>query len=467
MTYEFRPAKRSEAKPLIGLYSQSGAGKTYSALLLARGFVGPQGRIGMIETESGRGEAYADPNEYPELSGPGETNYDVLPLREDFGAAIYAEAITASEKAGLDALIIDSASHEWEGAGGVLEQAANLGAAGKKGVLMWQKPKMDHQRHFMLRFMQTPIPLVILCMRAKYPMKEVPDPRNSSKKTWVRLGDLEPKQSEDILFEMFVHGWVSLNDHALHVTKCTSKALESVFRDGQPITVETGRMLAEWARGDVGRRYGSAQPSSQAAGNGTDPLDEARAVARKGTKAFQDWWNGAGKTEATRAAVKPHMDEIKAIAAAADANGQDDEDPFGLTAPRETGTPGREEATGDGGPGDGGKAAAAPSDAAPTTANGDGAPAGLPLKEPKDLVVDGHVILLNGERAEIGRFKLPGHYFDAIQALLPKAADPRAFLELNHDGAQHFIGQDKDCMATWEGLWETANEAAAAPARTE
>jgi hypothetical protein len=37
MTYSFRPAKRSEAKPLIGLYAESGAGKTYSALLLARG----------------------------------------------------------------------------------------------------------------------------------------------------------------------------------------------------------------------------------------------------------------------------------------------------------------------------------------------------------------------------------------------------------------------------------------------
>src|SRR5215472_5863573 len=54
----FRPATRAEAKPLIGLYSESGCGKTWSALLLARGFAGPLGRIGMIETEAGRGEAY-------------------------------------------------------------------------------------------------------------------------------------------------------------------------------------------------------------------------------------------------------------------------------------------------------------------------------------------------------------------------------------------------------------------------
>ncbi len=106
MTYQFRPATRSEAKPLIGLYSESGAGKTYSALLLARGYVGPEGRIGMIETESGRGEAYADPTEYPEIGG-----YDVLSLRDDFSPQAYGKAITAAEQAGLGALIIDSASH--------------------------------------------------------------------------------------------------------------------------------------------------------------------------------------------------------------------------------------------------------------------------------------------------------------------------------------------------------------------
>jgi len=71
----FRPAIRGSAKLLVGLYSESGCGKTLSALLLARGFVGPNGTIGMIETESGRGEAYADT-----LSG----GYSVLSLRVGF-----------------------------------------------------------------------------------------------------------------------------------------------------------------------------------------------------------------------------------------------------------------------------------------------------------------------------------------------------------------------------------------------
>ena len=52
MNSAFRPATRSEAKPLIGLYAESGAGKTYSALLLARGFVGPSGKIAMIQMKA-------------------------------------------------------------------------------------------------------------------------------------------------------------------------------------------------------------------------------------------------------------------------------------------------------------------------------------------------------------------------------------------------------------------------------
>jgi hypothetical protein len=246
MAYTFEPAQRGSAKPLIGIYAESGAGKTLSALLLARGFVGPTGRIGMIETESGRGEAYADPKEYPELAGPNpNANYDVLSLRDDFSPENYGKALKAAEEAKIDALIIDSASHEWEGPGGVLSMAADNQAKNMKGVLVWQQPKILHKREFMLKFMQTPIPLVILCMRAKYPMeqKEV-----NGRKDWARSETLEPTQADDILYEMFVHGWID-QAHRFHLTKSTSKTLTPVFANDQPITLETGRQLAAWAKG--------------------------------------------------------------------------------------------------------------------------------------------------------------------------------------------------------------------------
>jgi hypothetical protein len=236
MTHHFRKAMPSEAKPLIGLYSESGCGKTKSALLIAKGFCGDMSQVGMIETESGRGEVYADD---PVVGG-----YQVLPLREDFSPKAYGQAIAVAEQAGLRCLIIDSASHEWEGVNGVLSMAAANQEAGKKGPVVWQKPKMDHQREFMLRITQTSIPLVIVCMRAKYAMEEK---TKDGRKEWIRSTDLSPKQSEDILYEMFIHGWID-QQHAFHGTKYTLEVFKTIFEDGKPITVETGKRLAQWAQ---------------------------------------------------------------------------------------------------------------------------------------------------------------------------------------------------------------------------
>ncbi len=282
----FRPARLSEAKPLIGLYSESGCGKTWSALLLARGFAGPQGRIGMIETEGGRGEAY--------MGRAPVGDYLVRPIRQTFSPQEYGNAITEAENEKLDALIIDSASHEWEGAGGVLAMAAEKQAAGVKGVLVWQQPKIDHQRHFMLRLMQTPIPLVIVCMRAKYPMEKKGN-------DWVRSATLDPKQADDILFEMFVHGWID-QTHNLHVTKYTLPELSSIILDSKPVTIDTGARLAAWAKSGkptipAGDAVGQGAPVTSrenevATGAPALSLQEmAREAARRGPDILKQFFN--------------------------------------------------------------------------------------------------------------------------------------------------------------------------------
>lgn len=307
MTYSFRPAKRSEAKPLIGLYAESGCGKTWSALLLARGFVGPSGKIGMIETEGGRGEA----NVGREPVG----QYLVRPVRGDFSPMEFGKAITEAENEKLDALIIDTASAEWEGVGGVLSMAADNQAAGKKGVLVWQQPKIHHQRHFMLRLMQTPIPLVIVCMRAKYPMMEV---LKDGRKDWARSPNLEPKQADDILFEMFVHGWID-QEHNFHGTKYTLPELADVIKDGKPIGTDTGRALAAWARGDTASppvdRTAKSAPSanpSQAPAEGAGNLEfMAREAAMRGQETFDVFYRGRNKDE--QATLRTMKAELTAL----------------------------------------------------------------------------------------------------------------------------------------------------------
>lgn len=296
-TFNFRKAIASEAKPLVGLYAESGNGKTKSALLLARGFTGDMSKVAMIETESGRGEAFASE---PDVGG-----YNVLPLREDFSPKTYGAAISAAEKAGVQALIIDSASHEWEGVGGVLAMAAANQEAGKKGPVVWQQPKIQHAREFMLRLTQTPIPLVIVCMRAKYPMVEVSKPGGG--KEWTRSTQLEPKQSEDILFEMFCHGWID-KQHRFHGTKYTIDALRSIFIDGEPITIGTGERLAAWA---AGRAAPSATP-----GQTSDVLQSLRDASMEGSAVLRDEW---GKlSDAEKDLYRPELPALKKAAAVAD-----------------------------------------------------------------------------------------------------------------------------------------------------
>lgn len=315
MNTAFRPATRSEAKPLIGLYAESGCGKTWSSLLLARGYVGPGGKIGMIETEGGRGEA----NVGIEPIG----QYLVRPIRKDFSSEEYGKAISEAEQENLGALIIDSASHEWEGIGGVLDKAAKNMAAGKKGPLVWQEPKISHSKNFMLRLMQTPIPLVIVCMRAKYPMMQV---KKDGKMDWTRSETLEPKQADDILSEMFVHGWID-QEHKLHVTKYTLPELANIIKDGEPISIETGRALAQWAKG------GSASPGNNAAataapskapdatGGAAEPVapemlladDSLTLAAKKGKSALHTAWLNLDKAE--QRALKERLDTVHKPAA--------------------------------------------------------------------------------------------------------------------------------------------------------
>lgn len=234
MSFEIKPATRVAFKPLIGLYAESGAGKTYSALLLARGMAGPKGNVTMIDTEGGRGSLYADVI-------PG--GYQVLDMAPPFPPGRLVEAIDAVEKSNADVLIVDSASHFWEGIGGVLEWAGELEAEGKKGRQVWKDPKMAHER-MMGRLLQTRLPIIV-CLRAKHLLVERIDPQ-TKRKEMIKDPDATPKQSEDFIYAMTFHAEIR-QDHSLRITKISHPTLRECFpEDGKPITIQTGEAVARW-----------------------------------------------------------------------------------------------------------------------------------------------------------------------------------------------------------------------------
>lgn len=239
MPFTIRPARRSDSKALIGLYGQSGSGKTMSALLLARGLVGPNGKLVLIDTENGRGSLYADVI-------PG--GYETIDLGEPFSPIRYVEAIDAAEKAGAECVIVDSMSHEWEGLGGVGDMAGEIERrTGKPGLHCWKEPKLAHQK-MLLKLLQAKTH-VICCLRAKRKSRQMKDER-TGKQVIVKDDFYTPKQDGDFIYELTVHAEI-LQDHKLRVTKVSHPQLATVFKDGVVISEATGRAVAEWAKGNA------------------------------------------------------------------------------------------------------------------------------------------------------------------------------------------------------------------------
>lgn len=242
--FTFRPATRQASKLLVCFYAESGCGKTYSALLLARGFAGPAGRIGMVDTEAGRGELYAPtPNDPTYIAGP----YEVTQMAMPFSPLNYVAALHALETAGVNVGIIDSGSHEWEGIGGVLDMVNQNEEKGRKGWHNWIDPKMDHTK-YLLALTQTSIPLLIICLRAKHKSKQVKDAQGKTQ--IVRDDFTSPLQSDEFIFVATIHGEI-MPDHSLRVTKSSLPSLASCFPNGSPVTIEHGRLLAEWCNASV------------------------------------------------------------------------------------------------------------------------------------------------------------------------------------------------------------------------
>jgi len=112
---ELKKASRKAAKIKLGIQGPSGSGKTYSALQLAYGLTGDWSKIAVIDTENHSADLYAHLGEY-----------QVLGLTKPYSPERYIQAIDTCEKAGIEVVIIDSTSAEWEGSGGILDIHSNM-----------------------------------------------------------------------------------------------------------------------------------------------------------------------------------------------------------------------------------------------------------------------------------------------------------------------------------------------------
>lgn len=227
-------AKRVGINPLLVYYAESGAGKTYTALLTARGIAGPNGLIVLIDTENKRGSLYAD---LPIFGA-----YKTINLTEPYHPERFVEAISMVEASGAAVGILDSGSAEWESVGGVTDLAAEIESSKGKGLHCWRGPKLFHAK-FVARLMRSSIPWIV-CLRAKFKTRQV---KHNNKTEIIKDDFPSPIQAEDFIFEATCHALILPDSHGIRLTKWSHPGLKACFPgDGKPVELKHGELLAKW-----------------------------------------------------------------------------------------------------------------------------------------------------------------------------------------------------------------------------
>ncbi len=184
--FQFHKAIRQQIRLLIGLSGGTGSGKTFSAMRIAKGLAGEK-RFCVIDTENGRASLYAPPDDQPAVNHPGTFDFDVIELHAPFTPDRYLQAIEAAERAGFPVIVVDSASHEWAGDGGILDMQEDelyrmakddYGKREACKMASWVKPKMSHKA-MVTRLLQLKAH-VILCFRAEPKVEMSKDDRGKT-----------------------------------------------------------------------------------------------------------------------------------------------------------------------------------------------------------------------------------------------------------------------------------------------
>ena len=311
----------------IGLSGGSGTGKTYSALLLARGMAselsGPGAPVAFVDTENRRGLHYLD--DFPEIRGSYiDFGPEIGGRMVGYPADRWIDLLDFVAASGVGAMVVDSWSHSWEGIGGVLEQQAevlsSLGEGEANNIRAWAKVKPTY-RKLINRVIQFPIP-VILCTRAKPVLMK----RQKIDGQWVEtpIGKTKTRRKDipwdvaadgDLLFEMLA---MAILDHEhpgcpKYQVKIADQ-FKRLWAADRPLTEETGREMARWSK-----RQSTAQADKAL-------MDAARQTARDGAAAMRTYWQSLDGGQ--QGVLRTILPELQRTAAEADAARVEDDDPF-------------------------------------------------------------------------------------------------------------------------------------------
>jgi hypothetical protein len=237
---QLKQSQRQQVKLRLGLSGASGFGKTKSALLLAYGMTQDWSKIAVIDTENSSASLYSDLG-----------NYNVLDLQAPYSPERYIQAIVLCEKSGIEVIIIDSASHEWNGIGGCLEIHEKLGGRFQD----WANVTPRHQG-FINKILQSTCHIITTTRRKIDYSLDV----GSNGKTQVVKHGTKEITRDGFEYELTIN-FELINEN--HLAKA-SKDRTGLFMNKPEflITSNTGKMILEWCNSGSKTNPSQIIPSS-------------------------------------------------------------------------------------------------------------------------------------------------------------------------------------------------------------
>ena len=247
-------AERQNVKARIGLTGATNTGKTWTALLIAKGLLKSEGailpngdvdwsKICIIDTERKRALFYANNGVFGKFMH--------IEFAPPYDPESYIEAVSVAEQNGAKVIIIDSLSHAWNGTGGVLEivnertQASRSknqfseGWGGKDGGTALQNRMIDHimssKCHIIATFRQ----------KMEYLIE-----KDENGKTAVNKEGIKPVQRDDLEYEFDVTLKLH-NDHTAEVIKNTLSFVDEKELKVTPVTEQFGDDLGSYLSSGV------------------------------------------------------------------------------------------------------------------------------------------------------------------------------------------------------------------------
>ena len=212
-------AKRTNTKIKLSLQSLSGAGKSYSSLLLASGLADNWSDIAVIDTENGASNLYADLGDFNILHLDKHTPED------------YIKAIEFVEKEGMQVCIIDTISNEWRS---VMSIHGSMQT--KNTFTRWNQLTPRHDA-FVKAIIDSPMHIIANVRKKQSYILELENGKQVPKK----IG-LQPIQRSELSYE-FTTVFDLDSEHKASISKDRTGLFK---KEKFIITKKTGELIRNW-----------------------------------------------------------------------------------------------------------------------------------------------------------------------------------------------------------------------------